>query len=438
MRISLVVILLACAPLSAQPQEKPAGRPVLTPQFISELAEEARTNNAGLWAARSRITAAGHNANAIKIWRDPEVMIGGMAAETMMREEDGDIMYGAEQMLPVFGKEKAQRKAARAEILVEEAELEARFQTLRKELAEALYQAALADELLALAREDQRWIDTLAAVAEQRYAAGTASQVELLRAQNERSRRAQQVRAGENSREASYVKVNQLLNRSMASAWEPLALPELANPVPLNSRILDYATKFEPRLKMLRQRKAQAEAMAEATRKERRPDLSAAVEARQYSRTGDYRSTSAFLKMTLPWFNRGKNNAAVRRDEARVSEIDYEIENYTRELLAEIHHAVMMIDNARREAVLARDEMIPRGELALQSAEAAWRSGRGDFRDALEARRMLLEAETMRLKAVAEQHIALADLVLCCGLGDMESLEMLLKNEEGAELEEAK
>ena len=43
----------------------------------------------------------------------------------------------------------------------------------------------------------------------------------------------------------------------------------------------------------------------------------------------------------------------------------------------------------------------------------------------LEARRMLLEARVMRARATGEQYQMLSELVLCCGIGDLEALKML-------------
>jgi outer membrane protein TolC len=344
-------------------------------------------------------------------------------------------MYGAEQMLPVFGKEKAARQAARAEIPVGEAELEDKFQTLRKALAETLFKAVLADEVLVLSQQDLLWLETLTTAVEQRYAVGDASQVDVLRMQNERSSRAEKIRSEENNRATAYATVNRLLNRNVISAWPRMELPEVFQPVPLTARLLDLATRFEPRLAMMKKQREQAEAMVNLSRKEARPDLSAALENRQYSRTGDERSTTFALKLTVPLFNRGKYRAAVRRDEARVEQIDYEIEDYTYQVRTEIHHLVARIDNARREALLYRDEIIPRSEQALRSAETGWQASRTAFRDVLDSRRMLLEARTMYFKAVAEQYMALVELVTCCGISDIESLEIITK---GAELKETK
>lgn len=424
------LVFFVCAQLGVFAQESETNRVVLTPQLINTFAEEARSNNAALWAARSRVTAAKENARSIPQWRDPEVMLGGMAAETMMRMEDGDIMYGLEQMLPVFGKENAAQAAARAEVPVEEADLEYQFQTLRKNIAEALFRSVLADELLVLAQQDLVWLETMTRAVEQRYSAGDASQMDVLRLQNERSRRAQQLRTDENARESAYAAVNRLLNRNVIAGWAPMSLPEPAEPVPFSPRLLSYAEKFEPRLRMMREQHARAEAMVELSRKERRPDLSAGVEARHYSRTGEGRSAAVVLKMTVPWFNGRKYDAALRREEARLEEVEYKIEDMLYELRTEVHHLVARIDNARREALLYREEIIPRSEQALRSAESAWQSSRDAFRDVLDGRRMLLEARIMYFKAVAEQYMALSELILCCGIGDLESLEMLTKSAE--------
>ena len=47
------------------------------------------------------------------------------------------------------------------------------------------------------------------------------------------------------------------------------------------------------------------------------------------------------------------------------------------------------------------------------------------FRDVLDARRMLLDARLMFARAVTEQYQMMSELVLCCGLGDLEALQMI-------------
>ncbi len=429
MRFFRTIILAACVHCLALAQESATNIVVLTPRLINELAEEARTNNAALWASRARVTAARENVKAIPLWRDPTVMAGGMVSDQEMRAEQGDIIYGVEQMLPVFGKEQAARAAARTEIAIEEADLEYQFQTLRKSLAQALFNAAMADDLLVLSQHDLAWLDTMVVAVEHRYQAGDASQVDLLRIQNERSRRLEQFRSDENMRHSAYVTVNRLLNRNLVSAWARMELPSIPGPVPFTDHLLALASKFDPKLRSMHKQVAKAEAMLNSSRREQRPDLSAAVEGRNYSRTGEGRSAEIVLKMSLPWLNRDKYRAAVRRDEARLKELENQIEDYAHDLRAEVHHLTARIDNARREALAYRDQIIPRSELALRSAEAAWQSSRDAFRDVLEARRMLIEARTMYVRAVADLYAGMSELILCCGVGDLEALEMLGKQD---------
>ena len=91
----------------------------------------------------------------------------------------------------------------------------------------------------------------------------------------------------------------------------------------------------------------------------------------------------------------------------------------------EVHQLTVKIDAARREALLYREQIIPRSQSALDSARSGWESNRSTFRDVLDARRMLLDGRLMYTRAVAEQYQMLSELVLCCGLGDMESLQMI-------------
>ena len=43
------------------------------------------------------------------------LMLGGMVADKEMRAEDGDILYGVEQKLPLFGRPGLARKVAQAD-----------------------------------------------------------------------------------------------------------------------------------------------------------------------------------------------------------------------------------------------------------------------------------------------------------------------------------
>jgi outer membrane protein TolC len=76
----------------------------------------------------------------------------------------------------------------------------------------------------------------------------------------------------------------------------------------------------------------------------------------------------------------------------------------------------------RRESLLHSDEITTRSMQALTSRLSEWQSGRGAFRDVLDARRMLLESELMSARATAEEHQMLAEMLLWTGLENLEAL----------------
>lgn len=398
---------------------------VVTPEFITQLSEELREKNPALHAARARTNAAAAAVAAVRTWEDPMIMAGGMAAEEMMRADEGDIMYGIEQKLPLFGMPGFAREVARAELGVAMSKDEAEFQVRRAELAIALFRTAVAEETVNIGVDDLRWLDTTVAAMEAKYRSGMATLFEWTQVQNERAKRAAQLQTDRDQLTQQHVALNRLLGRSMLQRWPVLRLPPVAEPVNYSPTLGQFASKFEPRLHTLRQEALAAQAMTALTRRERYPEISVGAESRNYSGNGEWRQAEFVVRMSLPWFNRGKYRSAIRREEAKAKAAEWEASDYEAMLQEEVHELTVKIAAARREALLYRDDILPRSEAAAESARAAWESGRGMFRDVLEARRMLVEARLMFARAVGEQFQMLSDLVLCCGLGDLEALQML-------------
>lgn len=398
---------------------------MITPAFVNALADEALTNNPALKAAAARVHAAGANEKTIRTWEDPTARLGVMGSERSMRAEDGDLIYGVEQKLPLFGKPKAARGVAESETKVAQARADFQFQQLRKEIAQSVFKTALANRTLEIGEQDLQWLDTILAVAEQRYELGTATQFDVLRLQNERSKRAEQLKTDSQMLEHERVNLNRLLNRDMNSPWPILQLPSIASPIFYNDRLVTLATRNEPKLKMMRREIEQASATIEMTRREKRPDIAVGAEVRNYSGNGEFRQGMLTLSFNLPWGNRKKYDAAIERERSNKSATELDAADYELAVRTDIHDFILKIDAARRESLLYRDQVLPRSEIALASARSAWELSAESFRDVLDARRMLLDAQLNSARAIAEQYQLMSELVLCCGLGDLEALEML-------------
>jgi outer membrane protein TolC len=420
--LSLTLIAHGGAP-SADPA--PTNTVVVTPQFIIRLAEELRTNHPALLAAEARTNAAAANLAAVRMWEDPIARVGGVSARRDMRANEGDLLYGVEQKLPLFGKPQRARAVARAELATEQANATLQFQLLRRDLAKALFRTALAHHVVEIGQQDLAWLQTMVGATEAKYRAGEATLAELLEVQNELAKRTNQLHTDLALRSNQEFTLNRLLNRAPESPWPALQLPPVAPAIPFSQRLVDLAWKYEPKTLVLRQQIKQAEAAVALARRQRLPDLSAGVEARNYSGDGSLRQGVVVLSLNLPWGNAEKYRNDIRREEAKLRAAELELADWQLAVRQEVHYLTVAIDAARREALLYRDEIIPRSEQALASARAAWETGRRTLREVLETRRMLLEARLMYARAVAEQYTMMAELVLCCGLGDFEALEMI-------------
>lgn len=429
---TLVILLLASAGAMAQtptgslPTPAPATNVIrLTPAYINELAEEMRGKSPAMQAAWARTNAAAANVGTVRTWDDPMAHLGGMAARDDMRESEGDLMYGVEQKLPLFGKPDLARRVARAELSTETANAEYQFQVLRRELAKAMFRTALVDEVVVIGQQDLAWLETTTQTMEGKFRASEATLVEVLQLQNERAKQATQLETERDRLSHERVSLNRMLNRGLLSPWPTLELPALAGPVFYNQKLVEFAIKYEPKIEMLRRQIKQAEATVASTRRQRLPDISAGLEARNYTGDGSFRQGILLFSMNVPWVNAGKYRSEIRRDEAKLKAAELDLVDYELSVREEVHQLTVKIDAARREAVLYRDQIIPRSQSALDSARSGWEASRNTFRDVLDARRMLLEGRLMQARAVAEQYQMLSELVLCCGLGDMEALQMI-------------
>jgi outer membrane protein, heavy metal efflux system len=427
MKTKIFVSLLVFATVSgfATTTQSTSAPPLrLTPELITQFSEEMATNHPSLLAARARTNAAAANVKSVRTWEDPMATVGVMAAERMMRRDDGDVAFGVEQSLPLFGKPGAMRKMAAAELAVEIADEDLKFQTLRSDLAKALFRAALADELLAIAEQELEWIAVTTKVVEESYRSGTGRLMDVLTLQNEQSKRREQLQTDRDTRAQTLLVVNRFLNRDLQTSWPTLQLPSLADEIRFSPSILGYALAQAPELRKMREEIRMSAAAVNVARRERWPEVSVGIENRVYARDNDLRSTEFMVGFSIPLGNSSKYRAAIRREEEKRRAVEFEAQNMEQAVREEIHGLIVKISAARREALLYRDQIIPRSEQALASAKAMFESG-GMLRDVLDARRMSLEGKTMYARAVAEQYEMISELILCCGLGDLEALHMI-------------
>lgn len=267
------------------PVERPLG---ITPELVNQLVAEARGRNPALVAAAARSDAASEAVDSVRKWEDPVFTFGLWmpGPQGFTSSEMGNLVYGLEQRLPVFGRPELRRNVAEAEAARERLNLRDETERLRRDLTAALFDLALADESVELAREDLAWLGATVAAVDNRYRVGKSTQVEWLKVQTERAKAANQLTTLGLLLGRQRVELNRLLNRAMDAPWPTVALPAISGPVPFDDRLVSAALDFAPKLKAMQQETARNVAVAQLTRRQRLPEVGVGLQARQYSGDG--------------------------------------------------------------------------------------------------------------------------------------------------------
>jgi outer membrane protein TolC len=428
-RLAITPFLLAATSAVLRP-ETPASAPErieITPRLLDRLVGEAQAGNPALAAAGARSEAASADIAAVRTWEDPTASFGvwGSTPRGMPASQEGNLIYGLDQKLPLYGRPELQRKVAAAEAARARLDGDFAAQALRRDLQLALDGQALAGREAEIAEEDLGWLDATAAAVDHRYRVGQASQVDWLKVQTERALAGDDLTTKEQACAHGAFALNRLLNRELHAPWPPVALPPLEPALYESPRLVAAALAAEPRLKVIWQESAAAQAAADLTRRQRLPDVSVGIAARQYSGDGGIREGMATVSVSLPWFNHAKYASDWRRDRERKRASDLDAADYALSVREELHHHLTALDAARRQAVLYRDQVIPLTRQTLASAEAGWERSVGPFQDILDAHRLLLADEAALARALTDQDMLLAEIGYLTGSQDAADLVAL-------------
>ncbi|HEX3721016.1 MAG TPA: TolC family protein, partial [Verrucomicrobiae bacterium] len=135
---------------------------VISTDYINSLVVEARTNNPALKAADARVRSATFNAEAVRTWDDPMAMFGVnvFSPKGFSPSANGDLVYGVQEKLPLWGMPKLNRQVAAAGVSTRQAQADVRFQQLRDDITKALVLAALTEQVVNIEEQDLEWLKT--------------------------------------------------------------------------------------------------------------------------------------------------------------------------------------------------------------------------------------------------------------------------------------
>lgn len=402
-------LLLACAAVLNATFASAQEARVLDATYLDALRVEVRTNHPTVAAAQARVRAAESGVRAVRLWEDPMAGVGFMAADREMRMDDGDVMFGVEQILPRRKLYEAKKARATAERSVFEAETRSAALTLEMFVAQTALELALADEMLAIQTNQLGWLESMAANAREKLKDPMGNVSEPLRIESEVAQERQSIDSNQRQRVRLMQQLNILLGRAPESAWPALRLPESASLTPALADEMVQLFQVNPMLQAMLGTANVAKSEIEVAKRERSPMFSVGVESSVYS-GGDFRQATVGAKMTLPWFNNSVYRANTERARQQQVAAEREVEALFRKLRSEVITAQTEAETAARQATTVSTEVIPRALKAAEATQNAWISSKASLLEVLESQRALLKARLEERRFVAAHRAALETL----------------------------
>ncbi|MFT3837037.1 MAG: TolC family protein [Myxococcaceae bacterium] len=369
-------------------------------QAASTRAPDVRLGEAREEIARASIRATG-------VWPNPTLTVS-TATQTSR------LSTGLSQPLPVFGQLGTQRDAAAADHRAAQAET-----TLVREQARAdatlawldLWEAQARSELLAAAATDA---ERLASVAKERFDAGSAPRVDVVRAhaalvQAKADSATQSAAVG-----AAGARLESWLGRS-AGGWRPDGEAKFPARPPELSSLLDQMDSH-PALRHDAERVAAAAAHLRAERRQRVPTVAAQVTVSAFDPTlpvPGRPDVIGGLSVDLPLFDQRQGLIARAEAEQRLA-VEQSSGDRVR-FEAQAKDAFVRAAAASARVTSFESEVVPSVQQARTMTEEAYRDGRVDLLRLLDAQRSVLDARLSALDARAAYARAMAELERATG-----------------------
>ncbi len=385
----------------------PAPAALSASPVLEEWIAEALENNREVAAARESWTAAREDPAAARSLPDP--MFGAELMRMDTRVDDFDMVkWMASQRVPWFGKRGA--RAAAAGLMAEAIGfryLKAR-RNIRAAVTAAYWELWAASATVETYRENLDLLREFEVIARRRYAAGEGLLADLLRAEVETARLANDLDTRRRELEVAAAAVNRLLSQPEDTPRDPPVEPRLPELNWTLDEALAAARLYCCFLLSYRKEMEAAEEAVRTARLEWAPDFEFRVAVKQDRDGGDLRELDTGVGINIPWIWSGKYRAGERRARAELARAEARLDDRVDMLLLEVRRIYTRAETARQTVDLYREDLVPRAEELVESSRAAYQSGRTGFLELIEAQKVLLDTrlEDYRARARLASEIA--------------------------------
>lgn len=382
---------------------------------LGDYVAAALQRNRSIRRAVRWVQALGFRVPQVTSLEDP--MIGVVPPTGDMVETAAGMMDGGidiSQTVPFPGRLTRRGRIAEQEVRMALAELTDVRVRVTADVARSYFDYYLTEVSLDVARSSAQLLEDLRDVAAARYRAGAGGQQDLLRAEVELFSVANEVIDLEQRRLTIRARLNALMDRRIDA---PLPQPP---PFDLEvvawrlTQAMEQAVASNPQLSALREQIVRDLERIRLAKLEYYPDLRVSL---SYNFIGSGISPVATgrdnwslpLGLNLPiWWS--KIRAGILEANATTLASIEQIEEARNALLVGLQDTLIDIDIQYRQAVLVRDQLLPRSRQAIDAATAAYRAGDVEFSALLDSWRNWLDYSLAYHRALAGMEQRFADL----------------------------
>lgn len=384
-----------------------------TPVAVDALVGEAMRASPEIAAARSHWQATTRVPIQAATLPDPEVSLQHLSVgspQPFSGYESSDFYYtgfGFSQEIPGPGKLRLRAEQAKKDAeTAGESVLAAQRNVAEKVRDDAfnLFFLTRSRELLEQTRAD---LSSIASAAAAQYRTGTAEQQDVLKAQLAVTAMLKQIELNHDDIAAAEANLKAMLGREQDSPDI-----EIADITPTALRlgeteIAAAADAGSADLKMAQTAVARSENALEMARHDYWPDFDVGY---MYEKTGpgfaDYYMLSIGAKIPLYFWR--KQTPAVEQAALEKESAQSALRAARLATLSDLQASIVSVRTQTRIIAMYRDGLIPQSEATMNSARAAYRTGKVDFQTMLSAVTAVLELREGYLRAIADHEIAVA------------------------------
>lgn len=390
---ALVLVSVALLPAqgiaSAQSAESAASQPVTR---LGDLYAKVQRDNPKVAAAQAWVRAAQARVAGASRPPDPQLQLGfmnytipGLSPMPVIGMTQLQLM----QMVPLGGKLTLGGRIAGAQASALGERARDVMWELRSQAAMAFYDLYATDQQLGVARQTIRLLQDIARTAESMYRVGEGRQADVLRAQVEIAKMAEDTLRMQAMRLTMVARLNALLNRDAADDIATPVLPGFPDSPPAQAWIDSVAIANRPMIRAGLETVRAAEAAATLARRELVPDLQIGV---QYGQAGatttaadgmsaarTERMGSLMIGASIPIFARDRQLQMRAEANAMKAMALADVAAMRAETRGKIGEAYVSLNRARNLARLYRTTILPQAEATVASALSAYRVGGVNF-----------------------------------------------------------